>query len=81
VYRDGLGALPENGTLSSAKWFAECSFLGTRQKSSLSSAKKTLGKDLFAECFFTHSAKKDFAECFFKHSAKTNFKSKFEAVN
>jgi hypothetical protein len=37
--------LPETGSLPSAKWFAECNFSGTRQRSSLPSAKKiTLGK-------------------------------------
>jgi hypothetical protein len=50
--------LPEFGSFPSTKCFAECFFSGTRQRSSLSSAKqKTLGKR-------KHSAKKLYAECF-----------------
>jgi hypothetical protein len=54
----GGDALPEFGSLPSAKYFAECFFSGTRQKNSLSSAtQKTLGKR-------KHSVKKLFDECF-----------------
>jgi hypothetical protein len=53
-----LTSLPEFGSLSSAKFFAECFLSNTRQINSLTSAtQKTLGKR-------KHSAKKLFAECF-----------------
>jgi hypothetical protein len=56
-----LGTLPEFGSLPSAKYFGECFFSGTRQRSSLPSVffrhSATLGKR-------KHSAKKLFAECF-----------------
>jgi hypothetical protein len=66
-----INALPEFGSLSSTKYFVECFFSGTRQKSSLpSDTQKTLGKR-------KHSAKKLFAECFFDTRQKVSLPSVF----
>jgi hypothetical protein len=67
------GTLSEIGSLPSARWFAECNF-----KSSLPSAKKTLGKKkhsgnkLFVKCFFS-LGKEALCRAFFLHSAKKVF--------
>jgi len=91
-----LCSLPETGSLPSARWFAKCNFSGTRQRSSLPSAKKKHSANkLFAECFLWHSAKKVFAECFtlalgkeslcrvflVLHTANKIYKAHFDAVN
>jgi hypothetical protein len=66
-----INALPEFGSLSSTKYFAECFFSDTRQKSSLpSDTQKTLGKR-------KHSVKKLFVECFFDTRQKTSLPSVF----
>jgi hypothetical protein len=67
-----LTSLPEFGSLSSAKFFAECFLSNTRQINSLTSAtQKILGKR-------KHSAKKLFAECFiFDTRQKVSLRSVF----
>ena len=54
-----LHSLPETGQLPSVRWFAECSFSGTRQIRFCRVFFLTLGKELLCRVlFFLHSAKK-----------------------
>ena len=66
-------ALPETGTLPSAGSFAECILLGTRQRRLCRVFFSALGKDGFAECFFSTRQRCILPSAIFRHSAKCVF--------
>jgi hypothetical protein len=79
-----LVTISEFGSLSSAKYFTNCFFSGTRQRSSLTSAtQKTLGKRkhsakwLFAECFIFDTRHRVFCRVLFSTLGKDNLKITF----
>ena len=70
-------SLPETGSLSSARWFVECCFSGTRQSRLCWVFFWHSAKRLFAECFFWHLAKSFFVECYFFNTRQRKFQSTF----